>query len=98
MSPLIWIRCNFHEKGICSKRTDAFSLCGKRKRTAKAVRFFVSALPIFPVRLQTSIFGADELNCRVRDGNGWTLIAINTDYSNSVSAAKISIHFFFGKW
>ena len=40
---------------------------------------FVSALPIFPVRLQTSIFGADELNFRVRDGNGWTLIAINTD-------------------
>ena len=39
----------------------------------------MSALPIFPVRLQTSIFGADELNFRVRDGNGWTLIAINTD-------------------
>ena len=40
---------------------------------------FVSALPIFPVRLQTSIFGAGELNFRVRDGNGWTLTAINTD-------------------
>ena len=37
------------------------------------------ALPIFPVRLQTSIFGAGELNFRVRDGNGWTLTAINTD-------------------
>ena len=41
--------------------------------------FFVSALPIFPVRLQTSIFGAGELNFRVRDGNGWTLTAINTN-------------------
>ena len=40
---------------------------------------FVSALPIFPVRLQTSIFGAGELNFRVRDGNGWTLTAINTN-------------------
>ena len=40
---------------------------------------FLSALPIFPVRLQTSIFGAGELNFRVRDGNGWTLTAINTD-------------------
>ena len=40
---------------------------------------FVLALPIFPVRLQTSIFGAGELNFRVRDGNGWTLTAINTD-------------------
>ena len=28
---------------------------------------FVSALPIFPVRLQTSIFGAGELNFRVRE-------------------------------
>ena len=41
---------------------------------------FVSALPIFPVRLQTSIFGAGELNFRVRDGNGWTLSVINTNY------------------
>ena len=40
---------------------------------------FVSALPIFPGRFQPSIFGANELNYRVRDGNGWTLIAINTD-------------------
>ena len=37
------------------------------------------ALPIFPARLQASIFGAGELNFRVRDGNGWTLTAINTD-------------------
>ena len=41
---------------------------------------FMSALPIFPGRFQPSIFGANELNYRVRDGNGWTLIAINTDY------------------
>ena len=40
----------------------------------------MSALPIFPGRHQPSIFGANELNFRVRDGNGWTLIAINTDY------------------
>ena len=39
----------------------------------------VSALPIFPGRRQPSIFGASELNCRVRDGNGWTLTAISTD-------------------
>ena len=29
--------------------------------------------PIFPGRHQPSIFGAGELNFRVRDGNGWTL-------------------------
>ena len=41
---------------------------------------FMLALPIFPGRLQPSIVGADELNFRVRNGNGWTLIAINTNY------------------
>ena len=40
---------------------------------------FVSALLIFPGRRQPSIFSADELNFRVRYGNGWTLIAISTD-------------------
>ena len=43
---------------------------------------FLSALPIFPVRLQTSIFGRSELNFRVRNGNGWTLALINTNYFN----------------
>ena len=37
------------------------------------------ALPIFPGRLQPSIVGRSELNFRVRDGNGWTLTAINTN-------------------
>ena len=40
----------------------------------------MSALPIFPVRLQTSIFGRSELNFRVRNGNGWTLALISTDF------------------
>ena len=43
--------------------------------------------PIFPVRRQTSIFGRNELNFRVRNGNGWTLILINTNcihFSKSV--------------
>ena len=39
------------------------------------------ALPIFPGRLQPSIVSAVELNFRVRDGNGWTLTAISTNYS-----------------
>ena len=44
-------------------------------------RTLVLALPIFPVRLQTSIFGRSELNFRVRNGNGWTLALINTNYT-----------------
>ena len=47
------------------------------------------ALPIFPVRLQTSIVGRSELNFRVRNGNGWTLALISTNFvdADSVSFA-----------
>ena len=37
------------------------------------------AIPIFPASHPASIVGADELNFCVRDGNRWTLIAINTN-------------------
>ena len=57
------------------------------------------ALPIFPDRLQSSIVGRNELNFRVRNGNGWTLALISTDYvdADSVSFAAAQaprlIHF-----
>ena len=38
------------------------------------------ALPIFPGSRPPSIVGANELNFCVRDGNRWTLAAINTNY------------------
>ena len=37
------------------------------------------ALPIFPGRCQPSIVGRNELNYRVRNGNGWTLVLISTN-------------------
>ena len=37
------------------------------------------ALPIFPGSRPPSIVGANELNFCVRDGNRWTLTAINTN-------------------
>ena len=37
--------------------------------------------PIFPGSRPPSIFGTIELNYRVRDGNGWTLNVIDTNYS-----------------
>ena len=37
------------------------------------------ALLIFPASHPASIVSADELNFCVRDGNRWTLIAINTN-------------------
>ena len=57
---------------------------------------FVLALPIFPVRLQTSIFGAGELNFRVLDGNGWTLTAINTNllsFEKESKQRKLQLNF-----
>ena len=66
----------------------------QKRRTAhnELSVFFVSALPIFPGRRQPSIFGADELNCRVRDGNGWTLTAISTDcYLNCSHTVKTNM-------
>ena len=54
----------------------------------------VLALPIFPGRRQPSIVGAGELNCRVRNGNGWTLTAINTNYSILTdSSVKIPLYY-----
>ena len=47
----------------------------------------VLALPIFPGRCQPSIVGRDELNYRVRNGNGWTLILIST---NSIYVIRLS--------
>ena len=40
---------------------------------------FMLALSIFPDSYPPSIVDADELNFCVRDGNRWTLTAINTN-------------------
>ena len=51
---------------------------GQKKRHA-ILRVSVLALPIFPGRRQPSIVGRNELNYRVRNGNGWTLALISTN-------------------
>ena len=55
----------------------------KQKAGQVPVRPSVLALPIFPGRLQPSIVGRSELNFRVRNGNGWTLALINTNFTFS---------------
>ena len=55
----------------------------KENRTLSCA-VIVLALPIFPGSRPPSIVGANELNFCVRDGNRWTLIAINTNYINTV--------------
>ena len=53
------------------------------------------ALPIFTASRPATIVGADELNFCVRDGNRWTLIAINTNYLLLSSSEPIgSVNFF----
>ena len=48
------------------------------------------ALPIFPGRRQPSIVGRNELNYRVRNGNGWTLVLISTNYVDTNFASLAS--------
>ena len=55
----------------------------KNSRPIGRLLFQCWRTPIFPGRHQPSIFGTNELNFRVRDGNGWTLVVINTNYSLS---------------
>ena len=45
--------------------------------------FVMSALRIFPGRHQPSIVRMKLLNYRVRNGNGWDQLIINTDYLES---------------
>ena len=68
---------------ICQQLFSNFLFFSFRVFRRKADRIsdpLVLALPIFPGRRQPSIVGRNELNYRVRNGNGWTLILINTNY------------------
>ena len=77
---LNYYKQKFYRQRIKAILLDCFHIVTYiTKETTEVVVSFVLALPIFPARLQASIFGASELNFRVRDGNGWTLTAINTN-------------------
>ena len=56
------------------------------KKTEHAIKhaLLCRRRPIFPGSCPPSIFGAVELNYRVRDGNGWDLNAIDTDFTHKV--------------
>ena len=65
-------------------RATHYMNSAQKCRQKKAKQITASPLcwhrPIFPARYHASIVSTDELNCRVRNGNGWTLIVINTNY------------------
>ena len=76
-------------KSGAGREEKAFS--GKRKSDGQKTVASVLALPILPGRCQPSIVSRDELNYRVRNGNGWTLILISTNYCHLVS--QINKHY-----
>ena len=51
--------------------------------------------PIFPDRLQSSIFGDEKLNFCVRDGNRWFLLSMvtSTGIINNFSVMNYRTHF-----
>ena len=55
-------------------KQNLFPVCHNRNSVACQHR------PILPDRRRSSIVGVIELNCRVRNGNGWTLNTNDTDY------------------
>ena len=79
--------------------TGFFHINGKKRRKKEKQLFLSEQLlsllcwrtPIFPGRHQPSIFGTNELNFRVRDGNGWTLVVINTNCPCRLSR-RLSYH------
>ena len=65
------------------------------KRPHRMMWSFVFALLIFPGSRPPSIVSADELNFCVRNGNRWTLIAINTNSMDDALSSFISKAFSF---
>ena len=67
------------------------TMCAANKK-ARVFRLSpVLALPIFPGRRQPSIVSRNELNCRVRNGNGWTLALISTNSMSSGLAGEQTV-------
>ena len=75
----------------------ANTFCYTKKRRSFDRRF-VLALSIFPGRRQPSIVDRNELNYRVRNGNGWTLILISTNSMSSSFPRKQTILYCFASY
>ena len=64
---------------LCRLETCRWHVSGEEKPQPFG-QGLVFALPIFTASHPATIVGANELNFCVRDGNRWTLAAINTNY------------------
>ena len=81
------------KNGTMHHYNDDFHTVQDNKKTPdrKSCRVSVLALPIFPGRRQPSIVSRDELNYRVRNGNGWTLALISTNFMSSGMTGEQSV-------
>ena len=77
---------NFRNGGPCWTRTSDTLINSQVLYRLSYGGIFVLALPIFPASHPASIVGACELNFCVRNGNRWTLTAINTNFSRKGSS------------
>ena len=84
----IIVNCPLSIVNFSKTKTASFSRSG----------YLMLALPIFPASPPASIVGADELNFWVRDGNRWTLVAINTNLCRLHKAAVMSKAEAFNLW
>ena len=62
--------------------SDRLACKTQKQRLQSQSLFLCWHRAIFPVRRQTSIVATDELNFRVRNGNGWTLVVIDTNFGD----------------
>ena len=78
--PLSRLCFRFVQQWVCS----LLNICKNEEVIPRTLRFCKKLCrhrPIFPGSHPPSIFGTDELNFCVRNGNRWDLIAIGTGYS-----------------
>ena len=90
-SKVMRISKQYHQGGRPMNAPTDYAPSAKRvKKTPTLLggHFICWHLPIFPGRHQPSIFGTTELNFCVRDGNRWTLSAINTNLLTFVSLLR----------
>ena len=88
---------NYVLNRILTKLTALHEIHTTKKRRSKDRRL-VLALSIFPGRCQPSIVDRNELNYRVRNGNGWTLILISTNSMSSSFPRKQTILYCFASY
>ena len=79
---------------VSSLRLKHASGMFSQEKTSYFRRRFVFALSIFPGSHPPSIVDVHELNFCVRDGNRWTLMTINTNYSRYIPC-KLNIELSF---